>query len=149
MYKVYIEPMVYKECPPEEIIHEIEIKCGLLIPWDVNNILAAKNFRDSWDGYERDSILRFSMKSSQLPEFIKSLPSTFRQTICQKDYKLEDDNRGPTVKKQPSWFLEPINKGIIIDEIDGGEGGFVETIYIDTSDMNSVLVYIKVIYTRH
>jgi hypothetical protein len=126
------------ECNSQEVIQSLEKVFGIKFPVGVTDINTAKSI--PIDGAIH-SIVRFRAKPIIVEKFFES----FHKQPQFELYGMDGDRRNSDLSPVPNWFDTPIQDGNIGIYTSANYKGYME-IYIDTSDEETFIVYLKSLY---
>ena len=129
---------VYFECNSERMVSHLEKTFVIDFPEVITEVRTAKS--SGWD----DSIgfmVKFVAEPNSVDRFLKS----FQEEVNLSQYRVEDDIRDASTYV-PKWFSEPITEGKRarpgLVSRDYGKAGSDLSVYIDTTNQESFVVYI-------
>jgi len=129
----------YIEREPERMVSHLEKTFVIDFPERIRELKTAKT-PVSWDGAV-GFMVKFAADPNTVDRFLKS----FQQEVNLHPYTREDDSRD-ILKPAPKWFSEPIKQGKearpSFRSRDYGKAGSDLSVYIDTTNEKSFVVYI-------
>jgi len=125
------------ECDPEDVFPFVEQAFSIVFPEDAEQIKVAKQ------KYERTFVhflIRFRADPNALDMFLKSFPKKVEFGPYSRDSR--------SGWFLPKWFKEPIRIGKRQVSVLAGHKGNLQEFYIDTTDKENFVVYLKGFYYR-
>lgn len=130
---------IYIERAPERFLAHLEKTFVIDFPEGIREVKVAKT-SGSWDGAV-GFMIKFNADPNTVDRFLKS----FQEDVELYPYTIEDDIRD-ILKPAPKWFSDSITQGkragfgLVSREY--GKAGSVLYVYIDTTNQESLVVYI-------